>query len=155
MSIEVWDDSATVQFDPGETIWSMNLIQSDILNNCKKYLDYGIGTRIKAIDQNGSTVGLGTITKVTIGKVYKGIQPLYGSEDEPALHPTFVAPCIYTASIQNLRRANFYHFFIGNAATEEYDSKYLQSKKWKLALVISNFNCYNYEELNLPRGCSD
>jgi hypothetical protein len=161
VSLEVWNDLSAVQFEEGETISPMVQIQKELLRNCKTELDYRVGSSIRAVNQSRATVGIGKITSVKIGKVYKANQPLYGTEEQvngdapPSLNPTYISPCIFSGAVRNLRTASFYTFFIGDGQTEEYDSLSLSKNGWKLNLVLENIVCGNFQNLKIPRGCED
>ena len=161
INLEVWDDIASVQFEEGEMISSMDEIKKQLLKNCKTELNYQVGLKIRAINQARATVGIGKITSVEIGEVYKAFQPLYGTAEQvngdepPSLNPTFISPCIFSGEISNLRSADFYTFYIGGAKTGEYDSVALRNESWKLDLVVEKVACFNFEKLNIPRGCGN
>ena len=161
VTLEVWNDLTAVQFDEGETISPMEVIKKELLRNCKSELDYQVGSSIRAVNQSRATVGIGKITSVKIGNVYKAIQPLYGTEEQvngdapPSLNPTYISPCIFSGAVNNLRSANFYTFFIGDGQTGEYDSLSLSKKGWKLNLVLEDIACGNFQNLKIPRGCGD
>jgi hypothetical protein len=161
LNIEVWSEDSALQLEQDETIPAMKEIQKTLLKNCKSELSYRVGSKVRAVNQSGNTVGIGSLTSVKIGKVYSAIQPTYGTKDQvdgvtpPNLYPTFFAPCIFTGSIINLRSANFYTLYIGNAVTSEYDVSEFKKINWKLDLFIEDINCYNYNELKIPRGCND
>jgi hypothetical protein len=151
-------------------------MQKDMLKYCKtEYEDFNVGSTIKAVSGSGGTVGLGKVTSVKIGKVYKKEIRLYGGDDleeeeygydeddaeeeeygydeddadeeeEGTLYDEYFAPCIFSGSIANLRNSAFYKFYIGSVRTAEYDSKDLQKKKWNLNLWISEIPCSGYEE---------
>ena len=176
-SLEVWNELSAVQFEEGEMISPMAKIKRDLLKNCKTELDYQVGTTIRVVNQYQATVGLGKLTSVKIGKVYRAIQPLYGrtvEDDEtatpqpktdewvpspaprvegPTLNPTFIAPCIFSGTVRNLRSAEFYALYIGGGKTGEYDSVTLRKKGWKLNLFLEQISCGNFRELKIPRGC--
>jgi hypothetical protein len=151
-------------YEKGESRPSIATMQKDMLKYCKtEYEDFNVGSTIKAVSGSGGTVGLGKVTSVKIGKVYKKEIRLYvvndleeeeygydeddaEEEDEGTLHDQYFAPCIFSGSIANLRNSAFYKFYIGSVRTAEYDSKDLQKKKWNLNLWISEIGCYSYEE---------
>ena len=161
VTLEVWDTSAVVSFDEGGFIPSIDEIKKQLLRKCKTELDYQVGTSIRAVNQSQATVGIGKITSVKIGKVYKAIRPGYQTEEQvngvvpPDLDPSYISPCIFSGSVSNLRSANFYTFVIGVGETGEYDSLFLSKKGWKLNLVREDLVCGIFEDLNIPRGCSD
>lgn len=139
-------------YEPGESKPSLATMQKEMLKYCKAdYEDFNIGSTIKAVSGKGATVGLGKVTSVKLGKVYKKVIRLYGNEEEDpeeegTLYDQYFAPCIFSGSIANLRNSAFYKFYIGSVKTAEYDSKDLQRKKWSLNLWTSEISCYNYEE---------
>jgi hypothetical protein len=139
-------------YELGESRPSLASMQSQMLRNCKtEYENFKVGSTIKAVSGSGATVGLGKVTSVKIGKVYKKEIRLYGNqeddpEEEGTLYEQYFAPCIFMGSIANLRNSAFYKFYIGSVRTSEYDSKNLQKKKWNLNLWLSEIYCGNYEE---------
>jgi hypothetical protein len=132
---------------PDESAPSLKVMQKVMLQNCRSvYSDFNVGSTIKAVSGSGSTVGLGKVTGVKLGKVYKKQITLYsGEDDEETTYDEYFAPCLFSGSISNLRGTSFYRFFIGSIRTEEFDSKYLAKKKWSLNLWISEISCGNYE----------
>jgi hypothetical protein len=161
VNLEVWSDLSMVQFDEGESIPPVAVIKKTLLKNCKSELDYKVGSRIRVLNQSRATVGIGALTSVKIGKVYKAIQPGYSTEEQindeapPNLYPSFLAPCLFTGIVNNLRSANFYTLYIGDGVTAEYDSVNLRKNNWKLNLLVEDVNCGNFENLSIPRGCND
>jgi hypothetical protein len=139
-------------YELGESRPSPASMQSEMLRYCKtEYEDFNVGSQIKAVSGNGATVGLGKVTSVKIGKIYKKEIRLYGNqeddpEEEGTLYDQYFAPCIFSGSISNLRSSAFYKFYIGSVRTSEYDSKNLQKYKWSLNLWLSEISCYNYEK---------
>ena len=175
VTVEVWTDEAVVSYSYGEAIPSQSTIGKQILQNCKNELeDIGLGSKIRGLNQSNATVGLGKITGVAIGKIYKGFAPGWGNEeyadpeswlsqfskyydddgDNPnVVSTTYVAPCLFKGTISNLRTSSFYHFYIGNFETDEYDINDLKRKKWKLDLITKDLICSNYYEYDKLKGC--
>lgn len=141
------DESDSWLVGPGESAPSLKTMQRIMLQNCRSYYeDFNVGSTIKAVSGSGSTVGLGKVTSVKLGKVYKKQITLYsGEDDDETIYDEYFAPCIFSGSIANLRSSSFYKFYIGSVRTGEFDSKYLAKKKWKLNLWISEISCGNYE----------
>ncbi len=150
-TIEVHVENGDV-YEPGESKPSLATMQKEMLKYCKaEYNDFNVGSTIKGVSGSGATVGLGKVTSVKLGKVYKKVIRLYGNQEEDperegTLYDQYFAPCIFSGSIANLRKSAFYKFYIGSVRTDDYDSKVLQKKKWNLNLWISEIICYNYEE---------
>ena len=142
------DENDSWLIGPDELAPSLKTMQRVMLQNCRNYQgDFNVGSTIKAISGSGSTVGLGKVTGVKLGKVYKKQITLYaGEDDEETTYDEYFAPCIFSGTISNLRSSSFYKFYIGSVGTEEFDSKYLAKKKWKLDLWISEISCGNYEK---------
>ena len=153
------DESDSWLVGPDESAPSLSFMKTKMLQNCKnEYRDFNVGSAIKAVSGSGATVGLGKVTSVKIGKIYKKQIRLYGNqeddpEEEGTLYDEYFAPCIFSGSISNLRSSAFYKFYIGSVRTSEFDSKNLQKNKWSLNLWISEISCYNYEK-SWP-GCTE
>ena len=179
ITIAVWTEEAKLSFEWDEVVPSQSSIQKQILQNCKnKISDIRLNSKIRAEAVPYKTAGLGKVTGVSIGKVYKGYQPghtnkeyadpqnwlnqfaqyfkTYGGQIEPpnSVNTVFIAPCIFKGSIGNLRIHPFYRFYIGDLITDEYDINELQSMKWKLSLTSSQIICYNYYLWEELVGCS-
>ena len=176
-TVEVWHDNSIVGFDYDEAIPSLTVIKNQLLKNCKsEMVDIGLGSKAKAVNQSGATAGLGKVTGVALGKIYKGFGPSWGNEenadpqswlskfskyfdyddDNPTnVETIYVAPCIFKGSINNLRTSSFYRFYFGDYRTEEYDLNDLKKKKWRLSFFDNDLTCSNYYELNNLTGCND
>lgn len=179
ITIAVWSEDAKVSFAWDQVIPSQSSIQKQILQNCKKKIsDIRLGSRVRAEAVPYKTAGLGKVTGVSIGKVYKGYMPghtsqeyadppnwlnrftqyfeTYGGQIDPpnSVSTVFIAPCIFKGSMGNLRTYPFYRFYIGDLITDEYDIDELQSMKWKLSLTSSQVICENYYLWDELEGCS-
>ena len=174
-TLETWSDNSIVSFEYDESIPTPAAIKSQILQNCKTEMaDIQLGAKARAVNQNNATVGLGKVTKVSVGKIYKGFQPGWTNEenadpeswlsrftryfdydgDNPnSVSTVYFAPCIFSGSITNLRTSSFYRFYIGDFRTEEYDSNELRLKKWRLNFIDYSLGCDNYYEFDKLKGC--
>ena len=176
-SVEVWHDSSIVSFGYDKAIPSQSAIKKQLLQNCQfEMAEIRLGSKAKAVNQSGATAGLGKVTSVALGKVYKGFQPLWGSEDDAdpeswlsqfsryydydgdnptSVDTVFVAPCIFKGTINNLRTSSFYRFYVGDYRTDEYDINELKKNKWKLSLFDGSLGCSNYFQFDDLIGCGD
>jgi hypothetical protein len=174
-TLEVWSDDSVVSFEHDEIIPSQSAIKNQLLQNCRREItDIQIGSGAKAVNQSNATAGLGKVSGVTTGKVYKGFQPGWGAEedadpvdwlnkfsefydfdgDNPTTVSTvFVAPCIFKGTLNNLRTSSFYRFYIGEYRTAEYDINELKKKKWRLSLSVNELACSNYFGFEDLIGC--
>ncbi len=174
-AIEVWSDDSVVSFEHDEVIPSQSTIKNQLLQNCRREItDIQVGSGAKAVNQSNATAGLGKVTGVAIGKVYKGLQPGWGAEedadpedwlnqfseyydydgDNPTTVSTvFVTPCIFKGTLNNLRSSSFYRFYIGEYRTAEYDINELKKKKWRLSLFVNELACSNYYGFEDLIGC--
>lgn len=152
-------ESEDLMFDTAEPLPSTSTVKALISKDCKRNDDLWVGAKAKAVNEKYATAGLGKITGYKIGKIYAPIMPTYSDDDDipDTEYVQYLAACIYSVSIPNLRSANFYRFSVNGISTEEYDSKDLAKKKWKLSLVYNGgVYCGNYSD-NLPPAsyCSD
>jgi len=174
-TVEVWSDDSIISFEHDEIIPSQSVIRNQLLQNCKREItDIQIGSGAKAVNQLNATAGLGKVTGVTTGKVYKGFQPLWGAEEEadpedwlnkfsqfydydednPTIVSTvYVAPCIFKGTVNSVRTSSFYRFYIGEYRSEEYDINELKKKKWRLGLFVNSLGCSNYYGFEDLAGC--
>ena len=133
INVEVYESLGT--YDSPEQVPTFTKATQSL--RCKDGIWVNLGVGIKALNENGSTAGIGRINKVSLNKKDLYWEYETDNNDEPTGEVRIFGFCTYSGIISNLRAAQFYSFiFDGDAETDEYDVSSLKKKKWILNLGV-------------------